>query len=216
MKVEVICQDQEIRKIVNQPLIPYKLAIELAFDRIEQNLVLSSWRDAMVAGTRNLITDSFTEVPVFGCYKDKRLVPIQGESKAVIKKIWSIGGSRGWYYANHLWRLRGFIDRMMGGVGLRRGRTNHCVLQAGDALDFWRVILADKEKGRLLLFAEMKLPGEAWLEFSIVQKDHQDYLSQVATYRPKGVLGRLYWFLMLPFHAFIFSGMARKIASFHS
>jgi len=216
MKVEVICQDQEIRKIVNHPLIPYKLAIELAFDRMEQNLVLSSWRDAMVAGSRNLITDSFIEVPVFGCYKDSRLVPIKGNTRKVIKNIWSIGGKQGWYHANNLWRLRGFIDRMAGGVGLRRGRTNHCILESGDALDFWRVMLADKEKGRLLLFAEMKLPGEAWLEFSIVQKNHQDYLSQVATFRPKGVMGRFYWMLMLPFHAYIFSGMAKKIAGFHS
>lgn len=215
MKVEVICEDQEIRKIVNHPLIPYKMAIELAFGRIEQNMVLSSWKDAMVAGKRILLTDSFIEVPVFGCYKDKRLVPITGDSKTVIGNIWRIGGNRGWYFANNLWRFMGFLDRMVGGVGLR-GRTNQSVLQAGDALDFWRVLLADKEKGRLLLFAEMRLPGEAWLEFSIIQKDQQDYLSQVITFRPKGLMGRFYWYLMMPFHSLIFNEMARNIVRFQS
>jgi uncharacterized protein YbjT (DUF2867 family) len=215
MKVEVICENDDIREFVSHPLIPYKNAIELAFERIEQNLVLSSWKDAMVAGKKHMYIDNFIEVPVFGCYKDKKLVAAGNDTEHVIQNIWSIGGNRGWYYADNLWLFRGFLDRMAGGVGLRRGRTNAIALQAGDALDFWRVILADREKGRLLLYAEMKLPGEAWLEFSIIEKNHEKYLSQVATFRPKGVMGRLYWKLMLPFHSFIFRGMARNIVKFH-
>ena len=112
------------------------------------------------------------------------------------------------YYGNWLWRIRGFLDKLVGGVGLRRGRTSEDSLNAGDALDFWRVLYADKNEGRLLLFAEMKLPGEAWLEFRIVDNK----LVQTATFRPLGVLGRLYWYAVLPFHGFIFNGMIKNLA----
>ena len=101
-----------------------------------------------------------------------------------------------------------FLDKLSGGIGIRRGRTNLHEIHAGDALDFWRVLLADKEKRRLLLYAEMRLPGEAWLEFSMKE---DNTLRQVATYRPKGVLGRWYWYLLMPFHIFIFKGMAKRI-----
>ena len=107
-----------------------------------------------------------------------------------------IGGKTGWYGADPLWSIRGLIDRALGGSGLRRGRTNQNEIHTGDALDFWRVLVADKKSMRLLLYAEMKLPGEAWLEFHI--KDQKLY--QTATCRPKGVLGRLYWYILLPFH----------------
>ena len=126
--------------------------------------------------------------------------------------IWSIGGERGWYYASWLWSVRGFLDKLVGGVGLRRGRTNTGTIHSGDALDFWRVLYADKTEPRLLFFAEMKLPGEAWLEFRIRHHGGKDILEQTATFRPKGLWGRLYWYLLLPFHAFIFRGMCHRIA----
>ena len=130
------------------------------------------------------------------------------DKQKAVEKIWSIGGENGWLYANWLWEIRGFIDLLFGGVGLRRGRKNQNSLSAGESLDFWRVLVADKEKSHLLLFAEMKLPGEAWLEFKI--KDH--ILYQTATFRPLGLWGRLYWFSVLPFHNFIFKGMLEKIS----
>ena len=114
----------------------------------------------------------------------------------------------GWYFGDWLWQIRGIMDKMAGGVGLRRGRTHKNELSAGDAIDFWRVLEANKDKGRLLLFAEMKLPGEAWLEFKI----DGDKLIQTATFRPKGVLGRLYWYSVLPFHGFVFNGMITQLA----
>ncbi|MEC8883607.1 MAG: DUF2867 domain-containing protein, partial [Bacteroidota bacterium] len=120
-------------------------------------------------------------------------------------------GKRGWYYANSLWKIRGFIDKLWGGVGLRRGRTHSNELYEGDSLDFWRVLLADKEERRLLLFAEMRVPGEAWLDWEI---DDDNILHQTATFRPRGLWGRLYWFSMLPFHYFIFGGMIRNIARY--
>lgn len=100
---------------------------------------------------------------------------------------------------------------MVGGVGLRRGRTNMQDVHPGDALDFWRVLIADKENKRLLLFAEMKLPGEAWLEFRIMNRNNRLQLRQTATFRPRGVWGRIYWYSMLPFHFFIFNGMIKNI-----
>ena len=115
----------------------------------------------------------------------------------------------GWYYGDWLWKIRGFIDRLVGGVGLRRGRTSLHTIDVGDALDFWRVLYANKKEGRLLLFAEMKLPGEAWLEFKI----ESGKLIQTATYRPLGLMGRLYWYLVLPFHGAIFNGMLKKLTS---
>ena len=111
-----------------------------------------------------------------------------------------------------MWKIRGYVDKFFGGVGLRRGRTNPDKIDSGDALDFWRVLVADKKEKRLLLFAEMKVPGEAWLEFDI---DHNNILHQTATFRPKGIWGRLYWYLMIPFHYFIFSGMIKNIALFN-
>jgi hypothetical protein len=99
-------------------------------------------------------------------------------------------------------------------VGLRRGRTNRIAINAGDTLDFWRVLVADKPGRRLLLFAEMKLPGEAWLEFRITSKDGKEFLFQKATFRPKGLSGRIYWYLLLPVHLIMFGGMAGKIINF--
>ena len=131
------------------------------------------------------------------------------DNNTALEKIWSIGGKRGWYYGNWLWELRGFLDQLVGGVGMRRGRKSDSEIDAGDALDFWRVLLANKKEKRLLLYAEMKLPGEAWLEFRI---DDNNILTQTATFRPLGLLGRLYWYAVLPFHGFIFAGMLNRIA----
>jgi len=103
--------------------------------------------------------------------------------------------------------LRGLLDKMAGGVGLNRGRTQVHDIEVGDALDFWRVLVADKPGKRLLLFAEMRLPGEAWLEFQILSTKDGDQLIQTATFRPRGVSGRLYWYAVLPLHHFIFNGM---------
>mgnify|MGYP006278559981 FL=1 len=208
MKIEIIGSENNLDHLLNIQLISYEDAVALAFDRIEQQEVISSWTDALSSHTLETGIARLIEVPSFGCYKDKREVPDVDEEK-VLDRIWSIGGDRGWYYGNWLWVFRGFLDKLVGGVGLRRGRKSLTWISAGDSLDFWRVIHASREEKRLLLYAEMKLPGEAWLEFAI--KDQ--VLHQIATFRPRGLWGRLYWFIMLPFHAFIFRGMARNIAS---
>jgi hypothetical protein len=208
---EVICRDNRIREIIPLDLLNYKESISRAFIRIQQNLILSSWKDAVHNTGLDASFMNFVNVPEYGCLVDETKISFSRNPEEVIGNIWSIGGNRGWYYGNFLWGIRGILDQLVGGVGLRRGRRSPSDLRAGDSLDFWRVILADRKKGRLLLFAEMKLPGEAWLEFRVKRKDQQNQLIQTATFRPKGIFGRIYWFMLLPFHIFIFKGMARNI-----
>jgi uncharacterized protein YbjT (DUF2867 family) len=208
MKIEVICRDNRLNTILDVKPISYKESLKRAFSKIETNEIVSSWKDAYSSSGLNFNITEFIQVPVFGCFKDSRMRLIENR-EVCIDKIWSIGGNTGWYYGNWLWKMRGFIDKLFGGVGLRRGRTNPFTINVGDSIDFWRVLYANKEEGRLLLFAEMKLPGEAWLEFKIVD----DKLMQTATFRPLGLSGRLYWYGVLPFHGFIFNGMLKHITT---
>ena len=215
MKNEVVVQREGIREVVPiEHLISYEEAVDRAFQRIEQNEVISSWKDSLNNSRIAVGLLDHIEVPQQGVYNDIRKVRFTKPKEQVIDNIWSIGGDRGWYYLGFLWEVRGIMDRMIGGVGLRRGRRSPTELVVGDALDFWRVLVADKEEGRLLLYAEMRLPGEAWLEFRVIEEDNQNYLLQTATYRPQGLLGRLYWWAVYPFHGFIFPGMARRIICF--
>ena len=209
MHVEVVCKPNKLHQMFPVELISYKEAIALAFDKIDQNLVLSSWTDALSSHILMKGISAYISVPTKGCFRDVRIVKTHHPDTA-LKNIFAIGGRQGWYYANWLWNLRGFLDKMVGGIGIRRGRKNDTELSAGEALDFWRVLVADRAKRRLLLYAEMKLPGEAWLEFKINDRDE---LVQTATFRPLGLWGRIYWYSVLPFHAFIFRGMAENIAS---
>lgn len=209
MKVEVICEKNDLFSMLGIEPLTYEAAIREAFEKIEMNSVLSSWKDALTSDILSGGISKLAEVPVHGCYSDIRRVKLDDPERA-LAKIWAIGGKTGWYYGNWLWGLRGFIDKVFGGVGLRRGRKNETEISPGDALDFWRVLIADREEKRLLLYAEMKLPGEAWLEFRI---DENKYLHQTATFRPLGLSGRLYWYGVLPFHAFVFRGMINRIAS---
>ena len=206
MKIEVVCRDNRINSILGIEPLTYAESLEKAFTRIDSNAILSSWKDSYSSSGISFEISEFIEVPTFGCFIDKRKSKADNRN-VCIDKIWSIGGVSGWYYATWLWRLRGLLDKLVGGVGLRRGRTNLTSINTGDAIDFWRVLYANKKEGRLLLFAEMKLPGEAWLEFKIV--DGQ--LEQTATFRPLGLLGRLYWYSVLPFHGIIFKGMLKNL-----
>ena len=202
MKVEVVCRDNKLEKILNIKTEQIELSLQKAFNKIENNQIISSWKDSLISGNMNINISDFINVPIFGCFKDNREKTYENLENC-LDRIWKIGGITGWYYANWLWKLRGFIDKLFGGVGLRRGRTNEIELCTGDTVDFWRVLYANKQEGKLLLFAEMKLPGEAWLEFKI----HENKLIQTATFRPRGLLGRLYWYCVLPFHSYIFNGM---------
>lgn len=208
MKVEVVCEPNNLAEMLQIKHIDYDTAIKLAFDKIEQNQVLSSWKDAQTTPVLQKGIKNYIEVPVNGCFVDVRKAQV-ADSVTALNNIWSIGGKNGWYYADWLWEIRGIMDQVAGGVGMRRGRRSQTDISAGESLDFWRVLLASKEEKRLLLYAEMKLPGEAWLEFKI----EDNTLIQTATFRPLGLLGRIYWYAVLPFHGIIFKGMIKKISN---
>jgi len=216
MKNEVICDNDTIKKVVPRDCLTYEEALKLAFEKIEQNSIVSSWKDALNRGYLETSFMDQVKVPQNGTVEYKVKMPFEREAEEVFNNIWGIGGSRGWYYLDWLWSFRGFLDKVFGGVGTRRGRTSNTSLQAGDVLDFWRVLLADKANKRLLLYAEMKVPGEAWLEFKVIQYHGKTYLSQIATFRPNGLWGRMYWYAMYPFHLFIFDGMAKRITQYQA
>jgi uncharacterized protein YbjT (DUF2867 family) len=207
MKVEIICTPNNLQQLLGIELIGYEESIRMAFDKIEQNQVLSSWKDAQTSDIFREGFSNFIEVPNNGCFNDIRTRKLEDTAQA-LDKIWRIGGKTGWYFGTWLWELRGFLDQLVGGVGMRRGRKNETELHTGDVLDFWRVMIANKEEKRLLLYAEMKLPGEAWLEFKI---SDNGVLTQTATFRPRGLFGRLYWYAVSPLHEIIFRGMIGEI-----
>jgi uncharacterized protein YbjT (DUF2867 family) len=210
MKVEVVCRDNRLQQMLGIEPLTYREACRRALERINLDTVASSWTDAVSMNKVNPLFE-YLDVPVFGILHDRRSLKIEGDPDKVLNRVFSIGGETGWYFANWIWNVRGVIDKMVGGVGLRRGRRNATELNPGDALDFWRVLIADRENKRLLLFAEMKVPGEAWLEFRIVRKEKGLYLTQTATFMPKGLSGRLYWWILLPIHLVMFQGMIKAL-----
>lgn len=202
----------EIQTIIPHQCLTFNKALSLAFQNIDQNEVVSTWMDAWDIEDSDPSLQHYITVPKEGCLKDERKSLVYDSKKATIERIWSIGGEKGYYAMNWTWKLRGLIDQMIGGVGLNRGRRHPKEIHPGDAIDFWRVIRADKENGDLILFAGMKMPGEAWLEFRLIQEDCAWYLVQTATFRPRGILGRLYWYALLPFHFFIFRKMVKALS----
>ncbi len=209
IKTSSICMNKEIEALIPHKNLPFIKAVELAFQSIAQNEVVSTWMDSWeVQGIKPSI-QNFIEVPKEGCLSDVQRVSIDGSTEEAISRIWSIGGSQGYFSLDWAWKLRGLLDKLVGGVGLNRGRRHPIEIEVGDSIDFWRVLRADKKRAQLILYAEMKLPGEAWLEFKI----NNSVLIQTATFRPKGIFGRLYWWSMFPFHYIIFRKMAQRLAN---
>lgn len=209
LHMETVCKEGSIKEIIPLELLSYEESIDRAFAKIAQNKVPSTWYGALSSGRLTHQQIQSIEVPEFGILNDQQVTPITTSTQNVVEAIWSIGGKAGWPNMLWAWKLRGAIDQMVGGIGMRRGRRSATDLKPGDALDFWRVIVADKANGRLILYAEMKLPGEAWLSFEV--KDEQ--LIQTATFRPHGLLGRLYWYSTYPFHLILFPTMAKILAA---
>lgn len=212
MKSDTVVEKKGINSLLPHDCLKYEDALQLAFQKISQNEITSSWMDSWdILGNDPNIED-YIQVPTEGCLKDIKIAEIRDSKQEALERIWSIGGAKGYYAYDWAWGLRGLIDKFAGGVGLNRGRSHPTQLRAGDAVDFWRVILADKPNCHLILFAGMKVPGEAWLEFELKEEGSTCNLVQTATFRPKGVLGRLYWFLLMPIHFFLFRKMAKAIA----
>jgi hypothetical protein len=212
IKKDSVVKRDEIFQILPHECISYEKALELAFQKIAQNEVVSTWMDAWDIKSQDPSISHFIQVPTEGCLIDEQKFLIQGSKPDAIERIWRIGGDTGYYAMDFAWKIRGLIDQMIGGVGLNRGRRHPTEIQVGDSIDFWRVLRADKDPTDLILFAAMKVPGEAWLEYKLVGSGNEWMLVQRATFRPKGVFGRLYWYLLSPFHFFIFKKMAKAIA----
>lgn len=204
LKSEVTIQNDNAQKYFPNIIpISYGDSVRIAIKEIEENQVISRWNDNGNGVWEKNNSNEISEA----LYIDRQEFDISNiEHKKVYQSFTSIGGENGWFDFDFLWEIRGFIDKMIGGVGLKRGRRSQCDLRISDCLDFWKVVDL-KENERLLLYAQMKLPGEAWLEFRI--KDNK--LIQSAYYYPKGVFGRLYWYAMLPLHYFVFRNMIKSI-----
>lgn len=184
-------------------------AIRAALENEDQEFAETRWSDAISASGRPSGADGH----VYGLrLVDRRTIDVAATPRQCFAVIASLGGANGWPAYGALWRLRGFIDLLAGGVGMRRGRPVGRDLRVGDALDFWRVETYEPDR-RLRLAAEMKLPGRAWLEFRVGPAPGGTRVTQEATFDPVGVAGRLYWYGILPLHALVFSGMLRGIAA---
>ena len=185
-------------------------AIKLALSKIADHDVITRWSDAAYPTAPWQKAQSDPEWAGEMVLRDRREQATDASAAALWQAIESIGGDNGWYGADFLWYLRGLLDRLVGGVGLRRGRRDDLTLRVGDSLDFWRVEELDRGV-RLKLYAEMVLPGKAWLEFSIREENGKRIVRQEASFSPRGLGGQLYWYAVLPFHIFVFPTMMRNL-----
>lgn len=204
LKSEVTVQNDNAKKYFPQiEPIGYIDAVKKAVKEIEENQVISRWSDA-----EGKVWDETHKHEINDAiFVDRQVADITAYEKTkLFKVITSIGGDNGWFDYDFLWEIRGLIDKALGGAGINRGRRDSCDLRVGECLDFWRV-QDFKENERLLLFAQMKVPGSAWLEFKI----EDNKLIQSAYFYPRGIWGRLYWYAMSPMHYFIFKNMINNI-----
>ncbi|MET8690712.1 SDR family oxidoreductase [Streptomyces sp. NPDC004732] len=215
LRHEVVCQEHDIAAYVpdgpGRPL-PFAQALRLALQRIQDAQVTTRWSSASVPGAPSDPLPTDPDWAGGSLYTDRRTLVVDASASALWRVIEGIGGDNGWYSFPLAWAVRGWLDRLAGGVGLRRGRRDAHRLRVGDSLDFWRV--EEIEAGRLLrLRAEMRLPGLAWLEMRVEQDDSgRTRYRQRALFHPRGLAGHAYWWSVAPFHAVVFGGMARNIA----
>ncbi|MEU1271098.1 SDR family oxidoreductase [Streptomyces sp. NPDC005799] len=214
LRHEVVCHERDIARYVPDPPghpIGFDEAVRLALQRVREARVATRWSSASVPGAPSDPLPTDPDWAGGSLYSDEREVLVDGSAEALWRVIEGIGGDNGWYSFPLAWAVRGRLDRLVGGVGLRRGRRDAARLRAGDSLDFWRV--EEIEPGRLLrLRAEMRLPGLAWLEMRVgTCPDGRTRYVQRALFHPHGLLGHAYWWSVSPFHAVVFGGMARNI-----
>jgi hypothetical protein len=214
LRNEVICREQDIRKYIPDPpegLTGFEKAVRLALTRIRDAQVMTRWSFASVPGAPSEPLPSDPKWSGGNLYQDVRVVDINATPERVWGVVESIGGDGGYFTMDWAWRIRGIADRAVGGVGLRRGRRDPKHLMVGETLDFWRVEELIPNK-LLRLRAEMRMPGNAWLEFKIEDLGHgKSRLQQRAVFVPKGLAGHAYWWSIAPFHGFVFPGMNQKM-----
>ncbi|MFG2944040.1 SDR family oxidoreductase [Streptomyces adustus] len=215
LRHEVVCHERDIVRYVPDPPghpIGFDEAVRLALRRVREAKVTTRWSSASVPGAPSDPLPTDPDWAGGSLYTDEREQPVEASCAALWRVIEGIGGENGWYSFPLAWAVRGWLDRLAGGVGLRRGRRDATRLRVGDSLDFWRV--EEIQPGRLLrLRAEMRLPGLAWLEMYVdADGDGRTRYRQRALFHPRGLLGQAYWWSVSPFHAVVFGGMARNIA----
>lgn len=211
LRAKLIVRDDAAKKLFPRiKPIDFQTATHLALGRIQRDNVETSWSDALVTVMGDFKPYQFMVEE--GMFIERMQVLLDIKPEAVFRAYTGIGGERGWLYMNWAWALRGWMDKIIGGVGLRRGRRHPDEVRAGESLDFWRVETVEKNT-RMRLRAEMKVPGKAWLEFESVPQDGKTLLTATAYFAPHGVSGVLYWYAMWPFHKFIFAGLTRGLAS---
>ncbi len=188
----------------------YRYAVRIALEHLEASQIETTWSDALASSWGDAPSVVLTNQEGMIIERRQQIVPVSHEE--VFHSFTSLGGERGWLYMNWAWRIRGILDRLVGGVGFRRGRRHPTEVRVGDALDFWRVETVENPH-LLRLRAEMKLPGRAWLQFEVHPQDNNhSMLVQTAYFAPKGLFGFLYWYILYPIHGLIFSGLIRDIA----
>jgi uncharacterized protein YbjT (DUF2867 family) len=207
----IVRDDTALRLFPKIELLDFKTSVRLALARVQKLGVETAWSDALTSSQGSRVPLAL--ITREGLVMEQRQKKVHAPAEAVYHSFARLGGERGWLYMDWAWQLRGLLDRLCGGVGMRRGRRDAEDLRIGDSLDFWRVEMV--EPGRLIrLRAEMKVPGRAWLEFEArPEPAGQTLLLQTAFFEPKGLLGLLYWYVLYPFHALIFSGMIQEIAA---
>jgi uncharacterized protein YbjT (DUF2867 family) len=209
---EVTADTTAIEQLVPGPMLSYREAVRDALGRLRAGSVPTAWSSAELGGrapAAPMPTDpDWSGGTVLADRRDRHVDATPSEVYAVLNRL---GGKRGWYWGEFLWAVRGLADTLVGGVGMRRGRRDPDHLRVGDPLDFWRVELLEPD-ARVRLHAEMKLPGEAWLEWRIELEDGGCHVYQLARYHPRGLWGRVYWFSVAPFHRFVFPGLLAGIA----
>jgi uncharacterized protein YbjT (DUF2867 family) len=211
LRAKLIVRDEAAKKLFPQiKPIDFQTAVRLALGRIQRDNVETSWADALVTVAGDVKPYKFTVEE--GMYVETRQVLLDLPAETVFRSYTGIGGTRGWLYMDWSWAMRGWMDKAVGGVGLRRGRRHPDEIRAGESLDFWRV--EEVEPDQLLrLRAEMKLPGKAWLEFKSEPQDGKTLFTVTAYFAPHGLFGFLYWYAMWIPHRFIFDGLTNRLAS---
>ena len=214
LKSEVVVTDESGQDLFDVEPIPYEAAVRLALDHFRRDEVETSWSSALSSSQPGRLVSEMTSEE--GLISDRRQLVVDASPASVFAVVKAIGGENGWLYGNPLWHIRGLLDQLVGGPGLRRGRRHRSDVRVGDAVDFWRV--EEIEEDRLLrLRAEMKVPGKAWLQFEAEPQESapdgtpRTCITQTAFYEPKGMFGLAYWYALVPVHPSIFKGMIREL-----
>jgi uncharacterized protein YbjT (DUF2867 family) len=217
LSAKLIVRDDAARKLFPQiQPIDFQTAVHLALNRIQRDNVETSWSDALVTAQGDV--KPYTFIQEEGLFVERRQVLLDLPASTVFRAYTGVGGARGWMYMDWAWAFRGWIDKLIGGVGIRRGRRHPDEIRTGEALDFWRVEAVEQDC-LMRLRAEMKIPGKAWLEFQSEpspdgdKQGDQTLFTVTAYFEPHGLPGFLYWYAMWPFHSFLFDGLTRRLAS---